>query len=1200
MSQYNFTQKEILTFIKEQPIRISVFGEFSSGKTTFINGLIGEAILSVAVDPTTAVPTYIRFAKEFNILVHLNNDEHLLLFKDEPPFWTRFVGRQSVLNTLKKQEGEIREFLKEWTKEGERADEVKNIIIEMPLPWLKNNIELVDTPGTNAGIDSHKQHTKQVSEDTDLAIFLMDARQGGGKKTEFNFMNEVQQTVSQSFVVVNKMDLLDEEDDEREDILDFIINEAIPNHWKGIIQPEVFGISSLARLDKKLAGKEPELLKEFERLITVVENIATTHRGKILLNRLENPEKTLFEQATNFESEKRFDKAHRVYFDLLDILKMAEMDITPAQNGIKRCEDILNSQVSELDKINSDVNSAIAFEEKEPDESIKKLRKIQKRLTEINAPDGEVDKTIIRLEKRIKIRDKARQNIEQCEKSAKISEKIKKYISAVELMQKYHSFTEKAELNKKELQRLENYENELKQKRDIELQSQLDLSLKFEEKEPDESIKKLRKIQKRLTEINAPDGEVDKTIIRLEKRIKIRDKARQNIEQCEKSAKISEKIKKYISAVELMQKYHSFTEKAELNKKELQRLENYENELKQKRDIDSLKQWEILLEQINAYFDKNDYWGALGLIPNIDTYRPYLNSDVQKKSQDLINIINSKNECWNAYKNLFGELKDTFSKAFKEHAVDSSIVLNSLNDFTKAENFAKKFTKGYKKQLIISVNKNYILTVDERIQVIEFIINVGSVFKQTKLTKLKKQLLIHKKNIANIPEDVKVWFDNPEYFEKFPDHPAFIKNITSDEFEITFLTSPWKIIKIKKQIKKSKIHLNKHAISLINPILDKYNKLIKRQEIVFIAIVTLVIIFVKGLVSWSDNESVTKGNQLDEAWKYYDRKEVGQKVDTKKNAGCILGNCQNGFGTYIWANGDKYDGEWKNDKRNGYGTFTWANGYKYVGEWKNDKINGFGTYIWADGTKECGEYQNGFGDKRIVNCNEVYTFLSNRYPSFIQVENSETSVNDIDGNIYKTIKIGSQIWMAENLKVAHYRNGDKIQTGHSDTDWVNLSTGAYAVYDNNENNADTYGYLYNWYAVDDSRNIAPKGWHIPTDEEWNELEIHLGMSQSIIGEFGWRDGNIGSQLAGNLSLWSYGILKSKSTFDESGFTALPSGYRSHHDGDYTEIGTSACFWSSSTQNDDHPLFRLMKNNISDVYRGTQLKNVGFTVRCVRD
>ena len=251
MSKNNFTQKGKLKFIEEQPIRISVFGEFSSGKTTFINGLIGEAILSVAVDPTTAVPTYIRFAREFNILVHLNNEKRLKLFEEDPPFYARFVGRQSVLNTLKKQESQIRDFLKEWTKEGERADEVKNIIIELPLPWLKNNIELVDTPGTNAGIDSHKQHTQKVLADTDLAIFIMDARQGGGKKTEFNFMNKIQKAVSRSFVVVNKMDLLDEDDDEREDILDFITNEAIPNHWKGIIQPEVFGISSLVRLDKK-------------------------------------------------------------------------------------------------------------------------------------------------------------------------------------------------------------------------------------------------------------------------------------------------------------------------------------------------------------------------------------------------------------------------------------------------------------------------------------------------------------------------------------------------------------------------------------------------------------------------------------------------------------------------------------------------------------------------------------------------------------------------------------------------------------------------------------------------------------------------------------------------------------------------------------------------------------------------------------
>jgi len=466
MSKNNFTQKGKLKFIEEQPIRISVFGEFSSGKTTFINGLIGEAILSVAVDPTTAVPTYIRFAREFNILVHLNNEKRLKLFEEDPPFYARFVGRQSVLNTLKKQESQIRDFLKEWTKEGERADEVKNIIIELPLPWLKNNIELVDTPGTNAGIDSHKQHTQKVLADTDLAIFIMDARQGGGKKTEFNFMNKIQKAVSRSFVVVNKMDLLDEDDDEREDILDFITNEAIPNHWKGIIQPEVFGISSLVRLDKKKANNEPELLQEFDRLISVVENIATKERGKILLNRLGNPERTLFEQATKFESEKRFDKAHKIYSDLFDILQTAEMDTAPAQNGIERCEEILKTQVNELDKINKNINEAFALEKKEPDKAIKELRKAQKRLKEMNASDADVDNAVKRIAKRIRIRNKARKAIDGIKKSALTEENKGNLIQAVEIIYDFPDHTDLAELHKNTYQELVELEKVLIKNRD--------------------------------------------------------------------------------------------------------------------------------------------------------------------------------------------------------------------------------------------------------------------------------------------------------------------------------------------------------------------------------------------------------------------------------------------------------------------------------------------------------------------------------------------------------------------------------------------------------------------------------------------------------------------------------------------------------------------------------------------------------------
>ena len=107
-----------------------------------------------------------------------------------------------------------------------------------------------------------------------------------------------------------------------------------------------------------------------------------------------------------------------------------------------------------------------------------------------------------------------------------------------------------------------------------------------------------------------------------------------------------------------------------------------------------------------------------------------------------------------------------------------------------------------------------------------------------------------------------------------------------------------------------------------------------------------------------------------------------------------------------------------------------------------------------------------------------------RFPVFILLAGSfvwgQDTVTDIDGNVYQTVPIGDQLWMAENLKVTHYNNGDEIPTGYSNSAWSNLSTGAYAVYDDNESNADTYGYLYNWYAVDDWwHGVCPDGWHVP-------------------------------------------------------------------------------------------------------------------------
>ena len=211
------------------------------------------------------------------------------------------------------------------------------------------------------------------------------------------------------------------------------------------------------------------------------------------------------------------------------------------------------------------------------------------------------------------------------------------------------------------------------------------------------------------------------------------------------------------------------------------------------------------------------------------------------------------------------------------------------------------------------------------------------------------------------------------------------------------------------------------------------------------------------------------------------------------------------------------------------------------------------------------------------------------------------TVKDIDGNLYKTVKIGTQIWLAENLKVTHYRNGDPIPNVTSHSEWVDLSTGAYCVYDNNESNADTFGYLYNWYAVDDSRNIAPEGWHVPTDEEWRELERALGMSQSEADSVGWRGSPVGSKLAGRADLWDDETLENNAAFDSSGFSALPAGFRFYHgDGYFYSLGNQAFFWSATEYGPAGSWHRSLDYRISGVRRYTGGKPRGFSVRLIRD
>jgi len=212
------------------------------------------------------------------------------------------------------------------------------------------------------------------------------------------------------------------------------------------------------------------------------------------------------------------------------------------------------------------------------------------------------------------------------------------------------------------------------------------------------------------------------------------------------------------------------------------------------------------------------------------------------------------------------------------------------------------------------------------------------------------------------------------------------------------------------------------------------------------------------------------------------------------------------------------------------------------------------------------------------------------------------SISDIDGNVYPIIHIGTQVWMAENLKVTHYRDGTAIPNVTDNAEWSVLTTGAYCIYnDNTSNEVHTYGALYNWYAATDSRNIAPAGWHVPSDAEWKELEMALGMSQSDADGIGTRGTNEGSKLAGNADLWSDSALENDFEFGTSGFTALPGGYRGYYDDIvYDLMGYYAFFWSSTENSSYDAWHRSLYFYRSVITRSYTGKRHGISVRLLRD
>lgn len=202
-------------------------------------------------------------------------------------------------------------------------------------------------------------------------------------------------------------------------------------------------------------------------------------------------------------------------------------------------------------------------------------------------------------------------------------------------------------------------------------------------------------------------------------------------------------------------------------------------------------------------------------------------------------------------------------------------------------------------------------------------------------------------------------------------------------------------------------------------------------------------------------------------------------------------------------------------------------------------------------------------------------------------------VKDVDNNRYDVVTIGTQTWMAENLKTTRYNDGTVIPLISGNTAWATASTNGapgYCWYSNLSSNLILYGALYNWYSINSSsngnKNVCPTGWHVPTDSEWTTLSTFLGGTL-VAG---------GKMKEAGLAHW---ISPNTSATNESGFAGLPGGYR-YFDGAFNDIGLFGFWWSSTEFNSSLVWYRLLYYSDDDVSRFSSNKGSGLFVRCLRD
>jgi uncharacterized protein (TIGR02145 family) len=203
-------------------------------------------------------------------------------------------------------------------------------------------------------------------------------------------------------------------------------------------------------------------------------------------------------------------------------------------------------------------------------------------------------------------------------------------------------------------------------------------------------------------------------------------------------------------------------------------------------------------------------------------------------------------------------------------------------------------------------------------------------------------------------------------------------------------------------------------------------------------------------------------------------------------------------------------------------------------------------------------------------------------------EDDENTIKDGSNNSYETVTIGTQVWMAENLKTTKYNDGTEIPLITDKTDWYYMTTPAYCWHDNNSGNKNIYGGLYNWYTINTGK-LCPKGWRIPTDNDWSTLMTFLG-GDAIAG---------GKLKKTGTSHWTS---PNTGATNESGFAALPGSGRGQYfvDANFGPIGNGGYWWSSTSYNENSVWIRFIFYNSESVSKNTTNKTGGFSVRCIKD